>query len=121
MGAFSKDDRELLADDQRRRIADRLNLDQASRDEHPFANRWDYSVAIPDTKELAGIEPRHRGGLRGRRRHRKEQTCKRLSAVVCLAAWDEAGLGRAGVAADARGDGSGGGLVGVVGGGVDGE
>ncbi len=57
MGAFSKVDLKLFAENQRRRIGDSLDLDSASKGEHPEANRWDYIVSIPDLEELAGIEP----------------------------------------------------------------
>jgi hypothetical protein len=57
MGAFANVDLKLISDDQRSRIGDSLDLDDASKDEHPEANRWDYIVSIPDLKEFAGIEP----------------------------------------------------------------
>jgi hypothetical protein len=57
IGAFSTVDFKLIAQDQRPRIGDSLDLDAASKDEHPEANRWDYIVSIPDLEELAGIEP----------------------------------------------------------------
>jgi hypothetical protein len=57
MGAFARVDLNLLAMDQRRRIGDSLDLDAASQDEYPEANRWDYIVSVPDLAVFAGIEP----------------------------------------------------------------
>ena len=57
IGAFSTRDVKLIAEDQRPRIGDSLDLDAASKDEHPEANRWDYIVSIPDLQLFAGIEP----------------------------------------------------------------
>jgi hypothetical protein len=57
MGAFNKSDVTLIAEDQRFRIGDSVDLDAASKGEYPEANRWDYIVSIPHLKELAGIEP----------------------------------------------------------------
>jgi hypothetical protein len=57
MGAFNKTDVKSIAENQRSRIGDSIDLDAASKDEHPEANRWDYIISIPDLKELAGIEP----------------------------------------------------------------
>lgn len=59
MGAFVGSDVRLIAEDQRSRIRDSLNLDAASRDECPQANRWDYIVSIADSQRLVGIEPHH--------------------------------------------------------------
>ncbi len=57
MGAFTRGHTKLIALEQRPKIGDSLDLDSASRDEHPQANRWDYIVSIPDSQFLAGIEP----------------------------------------------------------------
>ena len=57
LGAFEKSHVSLIAEDQRRRIGDSLDLDAASKHEHPEANRWDYIVSIPDKQEFVGIEP----------------------------------------------------------------
>ena len=57
MGAFASVDVKLIAEDQRSRVGDSLDLDAASRDEHPEANRWDYIISIPDVGEYVGIEP----------------------------------------------------------------
>lgn len=57
MGAFADVDIKLIAEDQRPRIGDSLDLDAASKNEQPEANRWDYIVSIRDLKEFIGIEP----------------------------------------------------------------
>jgi hypothetical protein len=57
MGAFEGVDVKLIAEDQRPRIGDSLDLDAASQSEHPEANRWDYIISVPDSQRLAGIEP----------------------------------------------------------------
>jgi hypothetical protein len=57
MGAFAARDIKLIAEDQRSRIGDSLDLDAASRGEHPDANRWDYIISIPDSQRFVGIEP----------------------------------------------------------------
>jgi hypothetical protein len=57
LAAFARVDVKLIAEDQRIRIGDSLDLDAATKQEHPQANRWDYIVSIPDLKEFIGIEP----------------------------------------------------------------
>jgi len=57
MGAFTGGHGKLIAEDQRSRIGDSLDLDAASRVEHPQANRWDYIISIPASQTFAGIEP----------------------------------------------------------------
>lgn len=57
MAAFANADVRLIAEDQRTRIGDSLDLDAASKDEDPESNRWDYIVSIPDLAEFIGIEP----------------------------------------------------------------
>lgn len=57
MGAFTRGHGKLIAEEQRSRIGDSLDLDAASKSEHPQANRWDYIISIPDLQTFAGIEP----------------------------------------------------------------
>jgi hypothetical protein len=57
MAAFAKEDVKLVAEAERSRIGDSLDLDAASRDEFPQANRWDYILSVPDLGEIVGIEP----------------------------------------------------------------
>src|SRR5208282_2156761 len=54
MAAFAHVDFKLIAEDQRTRIGDSLDLDAASKDEDPQSNRWDYIVSIPDLEKLIG-------------------------------------------------------------------
>ena len=57
MAAFANVHFKLIAEDQRSRIGDSLDLDAASKLEDPESNRWDYIVSIPDLAEFVGIEP----------------------------------------------------------------
>jgi len=57
MRAFANAHSNLIAENQRARIGDSLDLDAASKDEHPGENRWDYIISIPDLQEFAGVEP----------------------------------------------------------------
>jgi hypothetical protein len=57
MAAFAGVDVKLIAEDQRSRIGDSLDLDAAAKDEYPETNRWDYIVSMPDLDEIVGIEP----------------------------------------------------------------
>ena len=57
MGAFAEADRRSVAEAERSRIGDSLDLDAATRDEFPQANRWDYVLSIPDLSQIVGIEP----------------------------------------------------------------
>ncbi len=55
--AIAKADLRLVAEGERARIGDSLNLDAASRDELPQLHRWDYIVSVPDLAQLVGLEP----------------------------------------------------------------
>lgn len=79
MGAFANIDVKLIAEDQRPRIGDSLDLDSASRDECPQEHRWDYIVSVPDRKELAGIEPH-----RARDSEISVVVAKKKQAIACL-------------------------------------
>lgn len=57
MGAFIAEDRKLIALDQRPRIGDSLDLDEALRPGFPNANRWDYVFSVSDAKKLLAVEP----------------------------------------------------------------
>jgi hypothetical protein len=57
LGAFEKKDVKLIAEAERPRVGDSLDLDAATKDEDPEANRWDYVLSIPDLSEILGIEP----------------------------------------------------------------
>jgi len=57
MSAFARVDLGLVAESERSRIGDSLNLDTATRAEFPEANRWDYILSLPEVPEIVGIEP----------------------------------------------------------------
>ena len=57
MGAFEADDKLLIAVDQRPRIGDSINLDEALRAQYPQANRWDYIFSVSDAKKVVALEP----------------------------------------------------------------
>lgn len=57
LGAFLNVDTKLVAESQRPRVGDSLNLDAATKEELPQENRWDYILSIPDIKKIVGIEP----------------------------------------------------------------
>lgn len=59
MRAFLARDRGLIALDQRARIGDSLNLDEALREAFPNANRWDYIFSVADAGKLLALEPHH--------------------------------------------------------------
>ncbi len=48
---------QLIADSQHTRVGDSLDLDAASRDEHPNDHRWDYLLSVPDAGRIVGVEP----------------------------------------------------------------
>ncbi len=57
MQAIQRADVQLIADSQRARIGDSLDLDAASHNEHPNDHRWDYLLSVPDAGRLVGVEP----------------------------------------------------------------
>lgn len=57
LGALLNIDRPLIAQAQRDRVGDSLDLDAASRAEHPSDHRWDYILSVPDAMKLVGVEP----------------------------------------------------------------
>jgi hypothetical protein len=59
MKAFLSSDVKLVAEAERSRIGDSLDLDTATRDEFPEENRWDYLTSLPDRSGIVGIEPHH--------------------------------------------------------------
>jgi len=57
MSAFARTDLGSVAEDQRSRVGDSLDLDAATRDEFPEANRWDYILSVPALRKIVAIEP----------------------------------------------------------------
>lgn len=56
-GALKRTDVTLIAEPERARIGDSVDLDEATRVESPQENRWDYIVSVPDSEALIAIEP----------------------------------------------------------------
>lgn len=57
MDAIARKHHSLIADDQRVRIGDSIDLDTATRLGREQEHRWDYLVSVPDADRLVGIEP----------------------------------------------------------------
>ena len=57
LGAFATKDVQLIAESERTKVGDSLDLDEACRNEHPEANRWDYLVSVPASTRIVGLEP----------------------------------------------------------------
>lgn len=57
LNGLSRSHRLLLAEPDRTRISDSLDLDSALRQSAPADNRWDYLICIKDRKEIVGVEP----------------------------------------------------------------
>jgi hypothetical protein len=47
----------LIAEAERRRVGDSLDLDEATKYEFPEANRWDYILSVPVYRHIVGVEP----------------------------------------------------------------
>jgi hypothetical protein len=56
-GAISPIDIKLIAESERSKIGDSLDLDTAAQEEFPEANRWDYIMSLPTLSQIIGIEP----------------------------------------------------------------
>lgn len=56
-GAIARKHQAMIAEDQRTRIQDSIDLDEATRLGREQENRWDYIVSIADPDKLVGIEP----------------------------------------------------------------
>lgn len=57
VGALLSADARLIAESERSKIGDSLDLDAASRDEYPNHHRWDYVLSVSSTGKLIGLEP----------------------------------------------------------------
>jgi hypothetical protein len=55
--AFRATDLALIALAEKPRVGHSLDLDEATRVEHPNANRWDYLLCIPDLEKIVALEP----------------------------------------------------------------
>ena len=57
LGAVNRQDLALIAERERRKVGDSLDLDEATRAEFPQAYRWDYLLSIPAATQIIGLEP----------------------------------------------------------------
>lgn len=55
--AIRSSDIKLIAESERDKIADSIDLDSAMREEHPNLHRWDYIASVPVVDKLVAIEP----------------------------------------------------------------
>lgn len=56
-GALLSEHKKTIAEPERQRVGDSLDLDEATKAEFPQANRWDYILSLPDVSKLVGVEP----------------------------------------------------------------
>jgi hypothetical protein len=47
----------LIAEGERRKVADSIDLDEATREAHPNVARWDYLLSVTSRPRLVGLEP----------------------------------------------------------------
>lgn len=57
MDAITNADTILIALEERPKIGDSINLDNAMKDDLPEHNRWDYVLSVPSIGQLVGVEP----------------------------------------------------------------
>jgi hypothetical protein len=57
IGALGNADVQLIAETERPKIGDSIDLDEAMREDLPNANRWDYLLSIRTINQLVGVEP----------------------------------------------------------------
>lgn len=57
VGALKKRDAQLIAEPERPRVGDSLDLDEATRSEYPEDPRWDYLLSIPGRSQIVAMEP----------------------------------------------------------------
>lgn len=56
-GALAPGHVKLIAEAERSKIGDSLELDTAAKNEFPEANRWDYMMSLPALEQIVGVEP----------------------------------------------------------------
>ncbi len=54
---MSPKDTRLIADRERTKVGDSLNLDEATKEAFPNANRWDYLMSVSHMGQIVGVEP----------------------------------------------------------------
>ena len=57
LDAVAKADRDLIKEQERQRVGDSLDLDEATRVGKDSEHRWDYILCVPDRHRLVGLEP----------------------------------------------------------------
>lgn len=57
LDAVKRRDRALIAQAERGKIGDSLDLDEATREDSPGEHRWDYILSVPSASRLIGLEP----------------------------------------------------------------
>ncbi len=57
LSALKTRDVNLIAETERPKVGDSIDLDSATRDESPSDNRWDYLLSVPTVSHIVGLEP----------------------------------------------------------------
>jgi len=57
IGALSQVDARLIAESERTKVGDSVDLDSSMKREFPDANRWDYIISLPTQSKIVGLEP----------------------------------------------------------------
>jgi hypothetical protein len=57
LDALIKADRQLVAESERPKVGDSLDLDAATVQEFPNDHRWDYLLSVPAASRIIGVEP----------------------------------------------------------------
>jgi hypothetical protein len=57
IGALRRKDIQVIRQSDRANVGDSLDLDAATRVEHPTENRWDYLLSVVPSSRLVGLEP----------------------------------------------------------------
>jgi len=55
--ALASVDTKLIAEVERAKFADSLDLDEASKGDLPDSPRWDYLLSLPEEAQIIGLEP----------------------------------------------------------------
>jgi hypothetical protein len=92
MNAFIPRDKTLIANDQRSRIGDSLDLDEALRPTFPQSNRWDYIFSVSDAEKLLALEPHSAGDsdisvVIAKKRHAAEQLRAHMQPRFRISEW----------------------------------
>lgn len=90
--ALSQRDVRLVAESERSKVGDSIDLDAATRAEFPEAHRWDYVISLPASSQLVGIEPHAAreseiSVVVAKKRHALEYLKNHLRAGYSIAKW----------------------------------